>query len=406
MYAKRAIIAGLLCLDVIPDLSAVSEGQFQHRFQPGHLMRTGGVRSIPGGAVANTGLALHRLGIPVRLVGKIGDDLFGQVLQDALGEVSPHLAADLVIDPGQSTGVTIVIDPPGVDRSFLQHPGVNDTFYASDLPPEILESVDLFHFGYPPLMRSIYRGEGAELASILGRARRAGLTTALDFSLPDLSSGPAARLDWLAILDNTLPLVDLFVPSLEELIFLLDRKLFDQHCAKPDLSLIEAIEPSRLEGLADRILRYGVKALLVKLGPRGIYLRTAPSNRWKKCGRGLEHLGEDWHDRQIWAPAFAVTEKSRTGAGDAAIAGFLAGILRGASPEQALRMAVATGAHCVETPGGMAELAGWDQIGSRIERGWETVPLDLAPYGWSEGRAQGVWIKPPSHTTNSSSITR
>ena len=72
MYAKRAIIAGLLCLDVIPDLSAVSEGQFQHRFQPGHLMRTGGVRSIPGGAVANTGLALHRLGIPVRLVGKIG----------------------------------------------------------------------------------------------------------------------------------------------------------------------------------------------------------------------------------------------------------------------------------------------------------------------------------------------
>ena len=83
MYAKRAIIAGLLCLDVIPDLSAVSEGQFQHRFQPGHLMRTGGVRSIPGGAVANTGLALHRLGIPVRLVGKIGDDLFGQVLQDA-----------------------------------------------------------------------------------------------------------------------------------------------------------------------------------------------------------------------------------------------------------------------------------------------------------------------------------
>ena len=89
-----------------------------------------------------------------------------------------------------------------------------------------------------------------------------------------------------------------------------------------------------MEGLADRILRYGVKALLVKLGPRGIYLRTAPSNRWKKCGRGLEHLGEDWHDRQIWAPAFAVTEKSRTGAGDAAIAGFLAGILRGASPSK------------------------------------------------------------------------
>ncbi len=405
MSAKHAIIAGLLCLDVTPDLSAVPEGQFQHRFQPGHLMRTGGIRSVPGGAVANTGLALHRLGIPVRLVGKIGDDLFGQVLQDALHEVSPHLAADLVIDPGQSTGVTIVIDPPGADQSFLQHPGVNDTFYASDLPREVLESADLFHFGYPSLMRSIYRGEGAELVSILGRARRAGLTTALDFSLPDLS-GPAGRLDWLTILDNTLPLVDLFVPSVEELIFLLDRKLFDQHCAKPDMSLIDAIEPAHLEGLADRILRYGVKALMFKLGQRGIYLRTAPANRWQKCGRGLEHLGEDWHDRQIWAPAFAVTEKSGTGAGDAAIAGFLASILRGASPEQALRMAVATGAHCVETPGGMAELEGWDQIGSRVAHGWETLPLDLAPCGWSEDRAQGVWIKPPTHTANSSSVTK
>ena len=404
MSAKHAIIAGLLCLDVIPDLSAVPEGQFQHRFQPGHLMRTGGIRSVPGGAVANTGLALHRLGIPVRLVGKIGDDLFGQVLQVALHEVSPHVAADLVIDPGQSTGVTIVIDPPGADQSFLQHPGVNDTFYASDLPREVLESADLFHFGYPSLMRSIYRGEGAELVSILGRARRAGLTTALDFSLPDLS-GPAGRLDWLTILDNTLPLVDLFVPSVEELIFLLDRKLFDQHCAKPDMSLIDAIEPAHLEGLADRILRYGVKALMFKLGQRGIYLRTAPANRWQKCGRGLEHLGEDWHDRQIWAPAFAVTEKSCTGAGDAAIAGFLASILRGASPEQALRMAVATGAHCVETPGGMAELEGWDQIGSRVAHGWETLPLNLAPCGWSEDRAQGVWIKPPTHTTNSSSVT-
>lgn len=392
MIAKQAIIAGLICLDVTPDLSKVPAGQFYNLFQPSRLVRAGGVNLNPGGAVSNTGLALHRLGVPVRLIGKIGQDQFGRMVQNLIQEQSPHLADDLVIDLSLPTGFTIIINPPGFDRAFLHNPGANDTFYASDLPRGILEDADLFHFGYPPLMRSIYRGDGAELVSILQRARRAGLTTSLDFALPDPTS-PAGGVDWPVILANALPLVDLFVPSIEELVFLLDRSAYNQLNADLRTPFVEAVEPGYLSALAEQVLGYGVKALLVKCGHRGLYLRTAPGDRWEKGGRGLEGLDESWHDREMWAPAYAVRVRGTTGAGDAAIAGFLASILIGTNPETAVRMAAAAGAICVETTHATSGLQAWEEIHRRVDRGWDTLPLDLDGQGWRRNQGDDLWEK-------------
>ena len=41
----------------------------------------------------------------------------------------------------------------GVDRVFLHDPGANDTFCAGDITEEMLDGIDHFHFGYPPLMK-------------------------------------------------------------------------------------------------------------------------------------------------------------------------------------------------------------------------------------------------------------
>lgn len=392
MTVKQAVVAGLICLDVKTDLSALPEGQFQRLFQPGRLVHTRGVQFTPGGAVSNTGLALHRLGVPVRLIGKIGADLFGETLQNLFRAEADDLADDLVIDLTLPTSFTIIINPPGTDRLFLHNPGANDTFYASDLPRAILEDADLFHFGYPSVMRSIYRGEGGELVSILQRARRAGLTTSLDFTLPDPTS-PAGSVDWPAVLANTLPLVDLFVPSVEELVFLLDRASFDRMSADANTPIAEAVEPDLLDSLADTVLGYGVKALLVKLGQRGIYLRTATGEVWQKGGRGLDGLDDRWHNRALWAPAYRVVPHGTTGAGDAAIAGFLASILQGATPETALKMAVAAGAACVETETAITGLTDWDALWARIQRGWDTHPVDLRSHGWGWVEGQGLWEK-------------
>ena len=72
-----AVVAGHLCLDVYPDLSAINPVQFRKSFAPGRLMEIGSVHFSPGGPVANVGLALHKLGIKAKLMGKVGDDLFG-----------------------------------------------------------------------------------------------------------------------------------------------------------------------------------------------------------------------------------------------------------------------------------------------------------------------------------------
>ncbi len=392
MTQKTVIVAGTIGLDIRPDLSKVPEGQFHTLLQPGKLIRVDGVGLTVGGAVGSAGLALHRLGTPVRLVGKVGMDPFGNVVGSLLAEVDKALAQDLVRDPSGATSYSIILNPPGFDRTFLHAPGVNDMFYASDLPRATLKEADLFHFGYPALMRSVYRGGGGELVSILQRVRREGLTTSLDFSLPDLSSA-AARVDWPELLANSLPQVDLFVPSFEELVFMLDRETFDSLNAEPDRPLQEAATPELLDRLSAEVLSYGVAALLVKLGPRGAYLRTAGAQAWEKGGRGLDGLGRDWQGRELWAPAFKVDLAGTTGAGSAASAGFLSSILRGESPETALRMANAAGAACLEGGTAREGVGPWEELRDRAQAGWETLPLDLAAEGWRKEEKNGLWEK-------------
>ncbi len=390
MITKQAIVAGHICLDLRPDLSSVPEGQFEALLRPGKLIEVDGITLSTGGVVSNTGLALHQLGVPVRLIGKIGQDPFGALVKSLLEKHHPQLAADLVLDPSASTSFSIILNPPGFDRMFLHDSGANDTFYASDLPRATLRQADLFHFGYPSLMRSVYRGGGAELVSILQKAQREGLTTSLDFSLPDPSS-PAAKVDWPEVLANSLPLVDLFVPSVEELIFLLDRVTYDRLSEPGKLALQDVVSPAMLHDLSEIILGYGVKALLVKLGHRGIYLRTAGSPAWAKGGRGLDGLGTEWHDKELWAPAFKAEVRGTTGAGDAAIAGFLSAILNDHGPTEALLMAAGAGACCVERMDENAGILSWEEILARISQGWETLPLDLSNDGWRRELDNGIW---------------
>ena len=80
-----AVVAGHLCLDLIPDLSGSEKDQFEAVFQPGQLVDIGPVDYCTGGPVSNTGLALTKLGIHTRLMGKVGDDLFGQDLRRGPG---------------------------------------------------------------------------------------------------------------------------------------------------------------------------------------------------------------------------------------------------------------------------------------------------------------------------------
>src|SRR5512132_2401045 len=101
-----ALLAGHLCLDIHPDLSGPSRESFEKIFLPGRLIEAGSVTYSVGGAVGNTGLALNSLGIATRLVGKIGDDLFGQTICQIIASHGGNLAEGLIIDASTSTSYT------------------------------------------------------------------------------------------------------------------------------------------------------------------------------------------------------------------------------------------------------------------------------------------------------------
>lgn len=89
----QVVVAGHICLDVIPALSDVLD------VRPGGLVEIGPPAVSTGGPVGNVGLALYRLGVPVRLMGKIGDDMFGRALLDVLAERAPRLAEGMLATP-------------------------------------------------------------------------------------------------------------------------------------------------------------------------------------------------------------------------------------------------------------------------------------------------------------------
>jgi len=321
----EAVVAGHICLDIIPAFPAHGAA-----LEPGKLIKMGPATISTGGAVSNTGLALHRLGIKTQLMGKVGDDLIGRAILDFIG---PTLAAGMIVAKGETSSYTVVINPPGIDRTFLHCTGANDTFTAADINAEKLAGARLFHFGYPTLMQRIYNDGGREMEKIFRQAKAVGLTTSLDMSYPDPKS-EAGQVDWPAWLKRVLPHVDIFLPSLDEMQLMLQTK-----AAAPEI--------------ARQLRDWGVKIAGLKMGDKGLYVR--------------------WSDRELHAPCFRVNVAGTTGAGDATIAGFLAGYLRKLSPEETMTMAAAVGACCCEAPDATSGIRSWDETRQRIQAGWKTL---------------------------------
>ena len=111
-HTFEAVAAGHICLDVIPDLTGTPPEEFGRLFSPGRLIEAGPVTFATGGPVANTGLALNKLGINTQLMGKVGDDIYGGVIQQLVNTYHPRLAEGMVIDPTAHTSYTVVITPP------------------------------------------------------------------------------------------------------------------------------------------------------------------------------------------------------------------------------------------------------------------------------------------------------
>jgi sugar/nucleoside kinase (ribokinase family) len=384
------VVAGHACVDIIPH---ILPGTWSAScLMPGRLTEVGGAMFTAGGAVSNTGLALHKLGMDVRLVARVGDDIIGDLLHRIIASVDPRLTESLVTAQGESGSFTLVISPPGVDRCFLTGLGTNDTFGPEDVPDELLARTRVFHFGYPPLLRRMYRDHGQDLTELYRKAKRQGATTSLDLAMPDPAQ-PSGQANWRDILSHTLPYVDVFAPSAEELLFMLDRARFDALEQRAgEQALLDLVSVETIASLADDALSFGAQIVMIKLGHRGIYLRTGElETDW---GRGAPADLDEWRMRELWAPAFVVNVVGTVGAGDATVAGFLTAILRGQGPEDAIGSAAAVGACNVEAADAMSGLLTWEQTQARLASPWPQRDPAIAARGWQQDEARGLWRGP------------
>lgn len=263
-----------------------------------------------GGNGANTACALGTLGVPVVLISECGDDESGAQCIKTLRKagVDPWVKES----PSHPTATTIAIVNNQGERCFLHEPGVNRMALAGPIEFAGAHGGGDWHYHLAnPFALPAFRPFAA---ASLKRARALGATTSLD-------TGWDSQGRWMEDLRDCLPLLDW--------LFVNDR------------------EAARLTGeteagqIVTTLHRLGVGRLILKLGPQG-------------C------LFSDGDDREL-VPAFVVDVVDTTGAGDAFVGGFLAGMVKQMSPLDAARFACAVAALSTTESGSVRGLRGFEE---------------------------------------------
>ena len=254
-----------------------------------------------GGCAANTAVTLAKIGVSTAILGKVGQDGFGDYLAAAMAAHGLETRG-LRRDPDAATAATMVVVHSDAERSFLHVIGANATFTAADVDWEVAGMARILHVAGLQLMTAF---EGDGVAQTLREAKRRGLVTTLDTVM-----NPRSRAwDGLA---PALPYLDWALPSYEEAV-----------------TLTGEAEPERI---AAKLMAAGAKNVVIKMGSEGCFVATADAQRLR-------------------VPPLAVTAVDSLGAGDAWAGGFLTGLLHGWSVERTARFANAVGACCVQSLG-------------------------------------------------------
>lgn len=313
---SRVAVAGHVCVDLTPRAARLS-------IAPGELSEVGPLAVSLGGSVANTGRALAALGHAVTVSTRVGDDDLGAIATDHFAR-TPGVAGHPTVTAGHATSYSIVLEPDGADRSFWHHVGANARFDGTETE---VDGADVVHLGYPSLLPLLIEDTGAGLRGLLARAKAAGATTSVDLAVVDADS----PVEWTSLLTSVMPLIDVISPSADDL-----------------RSALHA--PGATAGeFVDLLLSWGAGVAAVSDGGLGLVVGAADAARLGDGGRALAPLAAEWSDAHVHEPAARVRRHVTTnGAGDAATAGLLSGILHAQSPASAARYATTAAAAVIQ----------------------------------------------------------
>jgi sugar/nucleoside kinase (ribokinase family) len=293
---SRVLVIG----DVRDDISVVQETRLRADDDT-----TSSIRTRPGGSAANVAAWVAHLGVDVSFVGKAGADGAAKHARflEAHG-VDAHVATAL----DAITGTAVIsVDPDS--RIDYEDRGANAHLTLDDVPEQVWDGVEHVHLTGQSFFDERTR---PVVQAVVERARRAGATTSVDPGCLVLlrEVGAETFLEWIAG-------VTVLMPDLDE--------------------------GRVLSGVDDP------HDVIAVLGARvGRVMLTLGSEGALYGGRGRD---------TVKVPAATCDPIDVTGAGDAAVAGYLAARAHGGTAEVALEQAMAAAAECITRGGARPHLA-------------------------------------------------
>ncbi len=302
------VLCGLVTADLI-----VHPVAWDRAFDQDILREIGSVVLSTGGIVANSGLALAKLGQRAAALTVVGDDEWGRIVRNRLDRAGIDSTHVVTID-GLGTSTTVVLVDHLGERRFLHHAGapqeMTDQFFFDRL--DVFRQSSFALFGY----YSLFPRLEPALPEVFREIRRCGCKVVLD------AAGSGGSME---LLRRILPHVDVYFPSFHEA---------RQQTGSTDV-----------EVQMDQFRKCGATGLVgIKLGADGVAL----------------HDGS----RSVRIPAHTPPKHvvDTTGAGDCFLAGFLTGLNRQLNPVEAARLGTIVAAHAITQHGADAGITDLDSM--------------------------------------------
>ena len=303
--ARAVVVVGSINMDLVAATERIPVA--------GETVSGKSFKTYPGGKGANQAVAVARLGYPVKMIGRLGDDAFGSELRDGLQREGVDVSG--VLTSEGASGVALIVVSDAGDNCIVVTPGANALLTPRDLDDN-LQTIKTAGVVLTQLEIPLETVE--HLARI---CLREGVPLILD-------PAPARELS-----AKLLEAVDWFTPNETEAEFFVGNDAGD-------------MEP---EKMAQRLMAEGVRGVVLKLGSRGAYVRTT-----KAPGSAVR--------------PFAVSAVDTTAAGDAFNGAFATGLMMGKGPVESARFASAAAALSVTKPGAQPSMATHAEVEEMLVR--------------------------------------
>ena len=264
-----------------------------------------------GGEAVNEAIAAAKLGLNTGILCSLGEDEAGGMVSSALRRCGVDCSRIIRSAEHPTPVTTMFVSNDGTRRS-ITNSSHRYNFHPEQYPERFTDAKAL-------ILGSLFRAPFDDpdiIYSVLRAAKAAGQIVFADTKLPNF------RFLELKDLRDSLPLIDTITPNEDEAHYYSGKE-----------------SP---EEMADAFLSWGIRRVIIKLGPNGCFYKDA--------------------DFSCCLPACTVPAVDATGAGDNFLAGFASEVLRGSSAYEALRFANACGAICTTAVGAGAALHSREQV--------------------------------------------